>query len=447
LEAHLKHCDSATETKIVNSALLRNAGEFRRSYESATPFKHVVIESFFDPEFGAALLRDFPRFDPARAMNEFGKIGGKAVNERIRDISPVYSRLDEYLKSGFFLGMMMDLTGISDLLPDPNMFGGGTHENLHGQELDPHIDFNYDPPTKLHRRLNLLVYLNPEWHEEWGGSIELHSDPRQPHANEVKAFLPIFNRAVVFETNERSWHGFPRIELPEDKRHLSRKSLSIYLYTRTRPAHEVVPEHGTFYVQRALPGRYQPGLALAQADIDEIRGLLRRRDQWIQHYQASEIRASAEAGALRERIGALDGRIVALEGMWRVPALGWALQEGAASGFYHDGWVDGRATVSYRAARPLSRVCIDGWLPDYFLNGNTIVLRVAGRTASARVQPGLFTLAAPLAAREGDAFELTIEAELTSSGKRRGDNADERNVAFIMREIAFEAPSAASNVA
>lgn len=291
---------------FVDQAVPAAADAIRSRFETAEPFKHAVVENFFHPALAEVLLRDFPAFDPERAKNEFGQIGGKAVNERIGTISGAYRRLAAHIQSPEFLSLVGRLTGLSDLLPDPNLYGGGTHENRHGQALDPHVDFNYDPATRLHRKLNLLVYLNKEWREAWGGSIELHSDPRRPDGNRITSFTPDFNRAVIFETNERSWHGFPRIILPEDKRHLSRKSLSIYLYTRTRPAHEIVPEHGTFYVQRPLPTRYHPGLALTREDIDEITSLLAGRDDWIQKYQMTEIRTSAQARALHERIAALE---------------------------------------------------------------------------------------------------------------------------------------------
>jgi Rps23 Pro-64 3,4-dihydroxylase Tpa1-like proline 4-hydroxylase len=294
---------------FVDQTVSAAAEAIRSRFETAEPFKHAVVENFFHPALAEVLLGDFPTFDPERAKNEFGQIGAKAVNEHIETISEAYRHLAAYIQSPEFLSLVGRLTGISDLLPDPNLYGGGTHENRHGQALDPHIDFNYDPNTKLHRRLNLLVYLNREWREAWGGSIELHSNPRRPDTNQITSFTPEFNRAVVFETNERSWHGFPRIVLPEDKRHLSRKSLSIYLYTRTRPAHEIVAEHGTFYVQRPLPTRFHPGLALTRADIDEITSLLGQRDDWIQHYQMTEIRTSAESGALRERIASLEAEL------------------------------------------------------------------------------------------------------------------------------------------
>ncbi|TQE99014.1 MAG: 2OG-Fe(II) oxygenase [Spiribacter salinus] len=120
-------------------------------------------------------------------------------------------RLDEYIQTREFLGWLERMTGIDELFYDPDYFGGGTHENRHGQDLDPHVDFNKYPKTGLHRRLNLIIYLNREWHDEWGGAIEFHKEPRlPPEQNEIEYVQPKFNRAVLFETTHWSWHGFER---------------------------------------------------------------------------------------------------------------------------------------------------------------------------------------------------------------------------------------------
>jgi hypothetical protein len=113
----------------------------------------------------------------------------------------------------------------------------------------------------------------------------LHSNPRIPETNEIKGFVPLFNRAVIFETNEYSWHGFPVIRLPQDKKHLSRKSFSIYLYTKDRPAEEVVAPHTTFYVARPFPSHVKSGQVLAEKDYQYLRGLMANRDGLIQMYQ------------------------------------------------------------------------------------------------------------------------------------------------------------------
>jgi Rps23 Pro-64 3,4-dihydroxylase Tpa1-like proline 4-hydroxylase len=319
MEARLKPVESRPVVKardqFISPMVTEQIGLLRQKFERALPFKHVVVEGFFKTELAEALLRDFPTFDARRALNEFGKVGNKAVNERIETLSPSYAALAAYLRSETFLSLTSELTGIPNLLPDINMYGGGTHENRHGQELDPHIDFNYDPPTKLHRRLNLLVYLNKEWDENWGGSIELHSNPRKPDENEIASFTPDFNRAVLFETNEYSWHGFRRINLPSDKRHLSRKSLSVYLYTKTRPQEEIVPEHGTFYVQRPLPSQIQPGRVVTPADVEEIKSLLAQRDAWIEHYHRVELRVSGQMGEFHQRIRELEDRLREVAGV------------------------------------------------------------------------------------------------------------------------------------
>jgi hypothetical protein len=270
---------------VINPAVLARAADIRSEFQAATPFRHVAIDDFLDAPTCESLLRDFPSFDEKHATDELGRIGRKAVVERVSGISPAYRRFYEYVNSAPFLQSMSDLTGIPALIADATLFGGGTHENREGQGLDVHVDFNVDERRMLHRRLNLLVYLNKEWEDSWGGAIELHSDPRHPEVDEVKRFLPLFNRALVFETNEYSWHGFERISLPEGKKHLSRKSLSIYLYTKDRPAEEVVAPHTTFYVARPLPARFCAGYTLDEADARELQALMASRDGLVEMYQ------------------------------------------------------------------------------------------------------------------------------------------------------------------
>lgn len=270
---------------VIQPKILESAADIRQRFRNAKPFRHVAIDDFLDADRCEALLADFPPFDPKRATDERGNTGRKAVMERVTAISPAYAAFYRYINSQPFLAAMSELTGIPDLIADETLFGGGTHENLHGQGLDVHIDFNIDERRMLHRRVNLLVYLNKEWDERWGGAIELHSNPRNPAIDEVSSFLPLFNRAVIFETNEYSWHGFRRIDLPPDKQHLSRKSFSIYLYTKDRPAEEVAAAHTTFYVPQPLPPEIEPGHTLTERDFRELQALIASRDGLLEMYQ------------------------------------------------------------------------------------------------------------------------------------------------------------------
>ena len=245
--------------------------DFATSFQNAKPFCHLVIDNLLSPEFCRKLANDFPRFESDKAVSELGTEGYKAVHTNLLQLGPAYESLDKLIRSEEFLNLVTRWTGIPDLLYDSEYVGGGTHENLNGQELDPHIDFNYHPTTALHRRLNLILFLNREWEESWGGGLDFHRDPWDPESDQVISITPVFNRCVLFETNEHSWHGFRQIVLPKDKRHISRRTIAVYFYTRERPIAEVATEHSTVYVPRAMPSHIRPGYTLSQEDCDNLR--------------------------------------------------------------------------------------------------------------------------------------------------------------------------------
>jgi Rps23 Pro-64 3,4-dihydroxylase Tpa1-like proline 4-hydroxylase len=266
--------------EIINTNITQNKQSILNDFTQNKPFKHVVLDNFFTTDFCQKLVDDFPQFDEKLAIDENGTIGNKAVHQQITFIGENYKHLDSLVKSRDFIDLIEKCTGIKGLLYDPHYFGGGTHENLHGQDLDPHVDFTHHPKTGYHRRLNLIVYLNHEWKKDWGGNIELHKNPRlETDQDEIISVLPLFNRAVIFETNNISWHGFPRINLPDDKKDLSRKSFALYYYSKKRS--KKIKTHSTIYVERHLPENIKAGKTLTQADVQEIKTLLARRDQHI----------------------------------------------------------------------------------------------------------------------------------------------------------------------
>ena len=263
---------------MLNPRLFADAEPVATAFRARDPFRHVVLDEFFTPDFCAQLLREFPPFERGNARNEAGELGAKSTVEKIRELGPAYAALDDLIQTREFLDLIGRMTGIADLRYDPWYFGGGTHENRDGQDLDSHVDFNRHPVERWHRRLNLIVYLNREWDDTWGGSLELHSDPRR-NDDRITLVTPLYNRAVIFETTEWSWHGFSRIALPDAKKSLSRKSIALYFYTEARPAEELADTHSTIYVDRPLPERFRAGATLSDDDVEEIRTLLARRDQ------------------------------------------------------------------------------------------------------------------------------------------------------------------------
>lgn len=293
--------------KLVNSNVYLSGNELQQQFENARPFRHLVIDNFLDDDFARSLLADFPTFDEKLAINENGEVGAKAVHENITHLGPAWQRLDKLVQGEEFRAMISEFTGIPALQFDPHYFGGGTHENLHGQSLSPHIDFNYHPVTRMHRRMNLILYLSPEWHAAWGGSIQLHRDPYKPPAeDDIVTVTPAFNRCVIFETNEHSWHGFRRINLPEDKRHVSRKSFALYYYTDTRPLEELGTEHSTIYVEDHLPEDFHAGMELSAEQLQHVKNLLSSRDQHLIRLYANIKKLYSELNDARGSLSAIE---------------------------------------------------------------------------------------------------------------------------------------------
>ncbi len=287
--------------QLLNEKTLAQATAYRQDFAQAQPFKHVVIDDFFTPEYCQSLLNQFPDFNNKDAIDENHKLGKKAVVQTVAQIGSAYKQLDQLVQGTDFLNLVETITGIPKLIYDPHYIGGGTHNNLDGQELDPHVDFTHHPLTTHHRRLNLIVYLNHQWESDWGGNIEFHQNPRlDPKEDQITRVLPLFNRAVIFETHNHSWHGFSPIQLPQDRKNLSRKSFALYYYTDKRQ--QTIDPHSTIYVERHLDPRFDVGLELSSADVDQIKAMLGRRDQHLERLYQTITKQTIEISQLKTQV-------------------------------------------------------------------------------------------------------------------------------------------------
>jgi hypothetical protein len=236
----------------------------------------------------------------------------------------------------------------------------------------------------------------------------------------------LFNRAVLFETNEYSWHGFPKIDLPEAERHGSRKSISIYLYTKERPSGEIAPPHGTFYVHRPFDKRFRQGYTLTEADVKELLFQTDRRDKWIEKYQAMELNQSRELQQKNAYIRDLLARV-------RAPLTGYALHEGTSTGLYADGWVACDVRFTVKPLAPLNTVAVRGWRPRQGDKAAEITLAVDGKSTCVKADEEFFEILLTLALPTETALAIAINCRPALEFPN-----DDRELAFILTEVRVE---------
>lgn len=407
------------ETKTV-----RCADEYARQFSAAQPFRHVTMRDFLPVAWCERLLSDFPRFEDLHAVNEMGQVGGKAVRMDVRDISDAYRELDSYVQTDEFLGFVSRVTGIPDLLYDPDYVGGGTHENRDGQGLDAHVDFNYHPRTRWHRRLNLIVYLNPDWQQAWGGSLELHSDPWDEASNRTLSILPLFNSCVIFETTETSWHGFSQITLPDDKKHLSRKSFAIYLYTRDRPQLQTAPAHATIYVPEAMPSDWREGRALSNEDLRELQKRFTRMRSQLRYLYKREQDFSSQ----------LDARDYALNearGAQRMNLQGFATQPHGVRGLWPDDWASADMAIDFVPTRAAKELTLELWSPPQLGTDQELRITLGDIECVQVLRPGVrTTIKLSRSMRAGEEVQLAIGSARTWTPSADGSSGDHRALSF-----------------
>ena len=202
--------------------------ELSKQYQGADPYPHIVLENFLNPEVLQECIDEFNKLNESDEWINYVHYNEKKKGLNKLDLLPETLRHTiEVLNSDEFLKFLSALTGIKDLQKDDHLEGGGIHQSGKGGFLNIHADFTVHPHHRnWQRRINVLVYLNKNWQEEWGGKLELWD--KQMKACEKK-ILPIFNRCVIFNTDADSYHGHPEpMTCPEDS---FRRSIALYYYT------------------------------------------------------------------------------------------------------------------------------------------------------------------------------------------------------------------------
>jgi hypothetical protein len=213
------------------------------------PFYYQVIDNFLDIKKAKNISQEFPDYNCPAWFEYNNPLENKKTCNNWYYFGPETYKTFAYLNSPEFIQNLQELTGIKTLYPDIGLHGGGLHIHGTGGKLNVHLDYSIHPKLKLQRKLNLIIYLTEDWNAEWGGNLELWSHNQELNKPNKKwvTVENVFNRAVLFDTTQNSWHGFPEpLTCPEGK---YRKSLAVYYLTD--------PPEGTDQRPRALYAPYK----------------------------------------------------------------------------------------------------------------------------------------------------------------------------------------------
>jgi len=209
----------------------------KQNYISAKPFPNIALNNFFNNDFLNKVLDEFPDLSKLNDSENYkAKNEIKLSNKNYEKFPPTIKSFIDFLNSNIFLNFLQNLTSIKEkLVSDPLLEGGGLHEIKNGGVLKIHTDFNRHPSRDLDRRINVLIYLNKNWKESYGGYLELWNKNMSMCEKKI---TPSFNTMAIFSTTDFSNHGHPNpLNCPKD---MSRKSIALYYFSSGRPEEEVL---------------------------------------------------------------------------------------------------------------------------------------------------------------------------------------------------------------
>ena len=243
--------------------LSKDTPKLSMSFANADPYPHIVIDDFLEAGICNALLEEFERPLETGGWGHYVHYNERKLGAtRLEQMGSRTQEVVRTLSSPEFLEWLENVTGINDLISDPDLDGGGLHKTERGGYLNVHTDFlAHTTHRNWSRQLNLLLYLNQEWDDAYGGALELWDKNLKKR---VRAVSPVFNRCVVFHTTTGSYHGHPTpLACPEE---MSRKSLALYYFRDEGKPQRLRP---TYY--RARPGEPFRKHGLVAADRFALR--------------------------------------------------------------------------------------------------------------------------------------------------------------------------------
>lgn len=251
--------------------LPESPSQLQQRYKSASPYPHLVLDNIFAPETLHSLIDEIPPLNQENWVDHDEQRLSKLNLRSAVYLGEASFQFVSFIHSAAFLYLLSEITGISGLLPDPYLGGGGYHVIPHGGRFDVHADRNVDQITGLLRRVVMITYLNEDWPSEYGGQLELWDTEGKQC---VKKVDPVFNRTVLFEIGDKNFHGV-RPVIGDHGR--ARKSFAFYFHTT--PMGEVSAHNSIYapncYIKRDPVKEFVMDLVppIVRKTVKKIRGI------------------------------------------------------------------------------------------------------------------------------------------------------------------------------
>jgi Rps23 Pro-64 3,4-dihydroxylase Tpa1-like proline 4-hydroxylase len=228
-------------------------------FAAGTPFPNLVIDNFLPDSLANDLLAEINQYNDFQKSNDYIFAKNKFESPSLEKIGPNCAAIKEFLLSRDVSKALSTVYG-KELFVDPYFTGGGLHRGGEGSYLDMHTDFSIHPLNhNWMRELNLILYLNKDWKQKYGGNLEL----RNSLTNHPNSIEPLFNRMIIMLTKDFTLHGYKPIQFPEG---VYRTSIAAYAYSESidgeiqnlRSTTTWAPEGGSLV--KTLLARYTPHL-------------------------------------------------------------------------------------------------------------------------------------------------------------------------------------------
>lgn len=179
-----------------------------KNFRDSSPFNHLILDDFLGHEDAIQIASEFPEFEDPAWYSYNNPLEIKKASNNWNIFKKKTYQFFYHVLSPQFTEKLSTILGVK-LYPDVGLHGGGFHTHKAGGKLNPHLDYSIHPKLGLQRRVNLIIYINPNWKPEYGGAFGLWENNQEGKGpgKLVKQVDCLFNRAVIFDTTQNSWHG------------------------------------------------------------------------------------------------------------------------------------------------------------------------------------------------------------------------------------------------